>query len=67
MAEALEKYLKKNKKLLFDARAKRIRPLTDDKILSSWNGLALSAFAVGYQVTGDQKYLDLARKHGLTF
>lgn len=62
-ADELEPYLSKNKKLLFDERAKRIRPLTDDKILSSWNGLALSAFAVGYQVTGDKKYLEVAIKN----
>jgi len=45
---------------LFEARAKRIRPLTDDKILTSWNGLALSAFCKGYQITSETRYLDAA-------
>jgi uncharacterized protein YyaL (SSP411 family) len=37
-----------------------VRPLTDDKILTSWNGLALTALCHGYQVTGDERYLDAA-------
>jgi len=44
------------KKILFDARAKRERPFTDDKTLTSWNGLAISAFSRGYQITGDENY-----------
>ncbi len=46
---------------LLEARARRVRPATDDKILTSWNGLALSAFAHGYQVTADPRYLAAAR------
>ncbi len=49
-----------SKKILFNERAKRIRPLTDDKILTSWNGLALSAFAKGYQITKEKRFLDAA-------
>jgi len=49
-----------NRKKLLEHRAGRIRPLTDDKILASWNGLALTAFCVGYQLTGDDRYLKAA-------
>jgi uncharacterized protein YyaL (SSP411 family) len=39
----------------------RIHPLKDDKILTSWNGLMIAAFAKGYQVFGNQVYADAAR------
>ncbi len=47
---------------LLARRAERVAPGTDDKILASWNGLALSAFAVGHQVFGDERYLAAARR-----
>ena len=37
-------------------RSQRPRPLLDDKIITSWNGLMISAFANAYQVLG--KYFD---------
>jgi uncharacterized protein YyaL (SSP411 family) len=45
------------------ARAKRIRPHLDDKILASWNGLMLSALARAGIVLGEQKYLEAAKKN----
>jgi len=42
-------------------RNQRVRPHLDDKILASWNGLALSAFAKGYRVTNQKIYLDQAQ------
>ncbi len=47
---------------LFDARNKRPHPHLDDKILTSWNGLMISAFARGYQILGESRYLDAAVK-----
>jgi len=41
---------------LFRAREKRIHPLKDDKILTSWNGLMIAALAKGAQVFGDEAY-----------
>ncbi len=49
-----------NSKLLA-ARAARTAPAIDDKILASWNGLAISAFARAYQITGDDSYLKSVR------
>jgi len=46
---------------LFDAREKRVRPDTDDKVLASWNGLAISALAQAYQVLEEERFLDAAR------
>ncbi|MEA2083724.1 MAG: thioredoxin domain-containing protein [Thermodesulfobacteriota bacterium] len=56
----LETSLKNAEVRLFDARKRRVHPLKDDKILTSWNGLMIAAFAKGYQVFGDQAYADAA-------
>jgi uncharacterized protein len=48
---------------LFVAREKRIKPSLDDKILTSWNGLMLKAFALGTRVMMDKKYLIAAEKN----
>ncbi len=45
---------------LYAARAKRIRPGTDDKVLTAWNGLMLAAFAEAARVLGDDDYLNMA-------
>jgi uncharacterized protein YyaL (SSP411 family) len=54
------------KSKMLAARAKRIRPHLDDKILASWNGLMLGAFARASAVLGDDKYRGAAEKN-LTF
>jgi hypothetical protein len=46
---------------LFETRAKRVAPGTDDKVLTGWNGLAISALAQSCQVLGEGRYLDAAR------
>lgn len=50
------------KKKLLDVRYKRVHPLTDDKVLSSWNGMMISAMCQAYRVTGEKKYLESALK-----
>ncbi len=47
---------------LFKIRSARIRPGLDDKILTAWNGLTITAFAKAYQVLGEARYLDAARQ-----
>jgi uncharacterized protein len=51
----------KNK--MSEVRAKRIRPHLDDKILASWNGLMLGAFARASAVLGNEKYRAAAEKN----
>jgi hypothetical protein len=45
------------------ARANRIRPHLDDKILASWNGLMLGAFARASAVLNEPKYHATAEKN----
>ncbi len=45
---------------LFGARASRIRPQRDDKTLTSWNALMISAFAKAGQALGDEIYQEAA-------
>jgi uncharacterized protein YyaL (SSP411 family) len=45
---------------LFDARSGRTRPARDEKILASWNGLAIRGLARAGLVLGDDGYVDLA-------
>ena len=46
---------------LLHHRAARVRPGLDDKIVASWNGLALRAFAEAGAALRDDGYLDAAR------
>ena len=43
--EAVVAALGAARQVMFDARAKRPRPHLDDKVLTSWNGLMIAAFA----------------------
>lgn len=55
--------LQKAKNILFRARARRIRPTTDNKILTSWNALMLKGYVDAYSALGDKDYLDAALKN----
>jgi len=60
--ERIERLLAESRKLLFEARVKRPRPHLDDKVVTTWNGLMISAFARAYQVLDDPAYLQVANK-----
>ena len=44
------------------ARNKRIRPNTDDKIITSWNALLINGFVDAYNAFGESSYLDRAEE-----
>ncbi len=50
------------RQLLLAVRDKRPRPHLDDKIITAWNGLMISAFARGAQVLNDPTYLEAATR-----
>jgi len=54
------KTLDESRQKLFALRAKRPRPHLDDKIVTAWNGLMISAFARASQVLDEPAYLQAA-------
>jgi uncharacterized protein YyaL (SSP411 family) len=60
--DKVKEIVRESKAKLLEARQNRTRPSVDDKVISSWNGLAISALACAYQVTGERRYLVAAAK-----
>lgn len=54
--------IKSIRKKLFNYREKKVHPSKDDKILTDWNGLMISAFAKAAQAFDDKRYYDAAVK-----
>ncbi len=61
--ETVEFAIEKCKSTLLKKRAKRVKPLTDDKILVDWNALMITAFCYGYKITNNKKYVEAAEKN----
>ena len=47
-------------KILLEARSSRVRPGLDDKVIASWNGLAIRAFAEAGAALGDPRLTETA-------
>jgi len=58
--DALLTRVNKIKETLRRARENREHPLRDDKIVTSWNAMTITAFVTSYEVLGDRSYLDAA-------
>jgi uncharacterized protein len=58
----LESSLATARPLVYRARLLRVAPGLDDKVLTAWNGLMISALAEGHRVLGDPRYLEAARR-----
>jgi uncharacterized protein YyaL (SSP411 family) len=57
-----ESALARSRQVLFDARARRVRPGRDDKVLADWNGLAIAALARASVVFGHPEWLARAEQ-----
>jgi uncharacterized protein YyaL (SSP411 family) len=60
--EELALALARARERLYAAREKRPAPLRDDKILTAWNGLMISAMARGGFVLGEPAYIAVAER-----
>ncbi len=61
--EDLNKLLASGKKKLFYVRQERVRPGLDDKVLTAWNGLMLTAFAEAANILGRDDYRAVAQRN----
>ncbi len=60
-AEQTAEKLTAGRKALFDARARRPQPPLDDKIVTAWNGMMISALARASQALDERRYLERAQ------
>jgi uncharacterized protein len=58
--EDIRKLLAQCREKLFSIRSKRPRPHLDDKIIASWNGLMISAYARAGRVLDQPRYQEIA-------
>jgi len=59
-APVLEALISEQRKILFEAREKRVRPFRDDKLLSSWNGLAIFSLVEAGRGFAEERYIEAA-------
>ena len=58
--EDLDKERQKIRDALFNARSERERPITDDKIITSWNALMNMGFSDAFKALGQEKHREMA-------
>ncbi|MEC9460159.1 MAG: thioredoxin domain-containing protein, partial [SAR324 cluster bacterium] len=60
--EEMRKTLRTAREKLMAVRSQRVRPLLDDKVLTSWNALMISAFARASRVFNDPEFEKMATR-----
>ena len=60
--EQLRAAIEESREILYEARRQRPPPLRDEKILTAWNGLMISAHARAALVLGNDRYAQKAEK-----
>ncbi|MEW6366857.1 MAG: thioredoxin domain-containing protein [Acidobacteriota bacterium] len=61
-AQEVARVVEAARRMLFEARSKRTRPLRDDKILTSWNGLAISGMAAAARALREPLFASAATR-----
>ena len=59
----VERRLNEARRKLFQARERRVQPARDEKVLTSWNGLMLAAFAEAARALGRDDYRAIAERN----
>jgi uncharacterized protein YyaL (SSP411 family) len=60
--EEVARSLQAARERLFTVRQDRVKPHRDEKVITAWNALMLSALALGAQVLGDRQYAEAAAR-----
>ena len=60
--EELTRELDSGREKLFAARARRERPLTDDKVLADWNGMVIAGLAVAGKLLSEPSFVARAAR-----
>ncbi len=55
--------IEKGRRIMFDARTRRVKPARDEKVLTSWNGLMLAAFAEAGRLLRRPDYIAVAERN----
>ena len=60
--EEISRILEGSRRRMYEARSRRIWPGRDEKLLTDWTALAISAFALAGRVFSEPRYEEAARK-----
>jgi uncharacterized protein YyaL (SSP411 family) len=60
--EQIARLLAEARQKMYEVRSRRVAPATDDKLLTDWTGLAISAFALAARVLDEPRYEQAARR-----
>jgi len=60
--EVVEELLRRGREKLYQVREERIHPYKDDKILTAWNALMITAFAKASRILNNKKYAKVAEQ-----
>jgi uncharacterized protein len=58
----LQEVAERGRRALRARRDEREKPFMDDKVIASWNGLAISALVTGFEALGEARYLEAAAR-----
>jgi uncharacterized protein YyaL (SSP411 family) len=61
--EKLAERVARGRRILYDAREKRIKPGRDEKVIAAWNGLMLESFAEAAAVLEREDYREIAESN----